>query len=423
MNLTQVAKITRREYIARVRTRAFVIVTVLVPAFLGLYMFAIPLLGRSGTAELRVAIVDAGAGLGQPLAERLRTFERPRIVVTEVTTAGAGDETARERFSAAVRARALDAYLVVEPGAGTATRVRYFAREVGSPAFRRELTLAVQSVVIGDLLVGTGVDVEEVRKAQGSIVEAVTISADGEREGGFERALVSTIVMAMLLYMAVLINGQGMATAIVEEKSSRLIEVILGAVTASEFMAGKILGVLGAGLTQLGVWIAVSLVLLVQGLPALMIGSAATGLDLGSVLNVRLLFYFAIFFSLGYLLYSVLFALVAVTCTSTEELAQSMLVAVLPMVVAMIVAISVITNPSTMQTRVLSLIPFFTPLVMLARVNVLMPPLWEVWLGIGLLLAASVATAWISARVFRYALLMTGKRPSIPELIRVIRAG
>ena len=194
--------------------------------------------------------------------------------------------------------------------------------------------------------------------------------------------------MAMLLYMAVLINGQGMATAIVEEKSSRLIEVILGAVTGSEFMAGKILGVLGAGLTQLGVWIAVSLVVLVQGLPALMIGSAATGLDLGSVLNVRLLFYFAIFFSLGYLLYPVLFALVAVTCTSTEELAQSMLVAVLPMVVAMIVAISVITNPSTMQTRVLSLIPFFRPLVMLARVNVLMPPLWEVWLGIGLLLAA-----------------------------------
>jgi ABC-2 type transport system permease protein len=421
VNLTQVAKITRREYIARVRTKAFVIVTILVPAFLGLYMFAIPRLARSGTAEIRLAIVDAGAGMGQRLAERLEAFERPRIVVTEVTKADGSGETSRERFSAAVRAGALDAYLVVDPGAGTGTRARYFAREVGSPTFRRELTLAVQSAVIGRLLAGTGVDVEEVGRAQELTLEAVTISADGEREGGFEQALVSTIVMAMLLYMAVLINGQGMATAIVEEKSSRLIEVILGAVTASEFMTGKILGVLGAGLTQLGIWLAVSLVVLLQGLPALMMGSAATGFDLGSVLNARLLFYFAIFFSLGYLLYSVLFALVAVTCTSTEELAQSMMVAVLPMVVAMIVAISVITNPSTPQTRVLSLIPFFTPLVMLARVNVLMPPLWEVWLGIGLLLAASVATAWISAKVFRYALLMTGKRPSIPELIRVVR--
>jgi ABC-2 type transport system permease protein len=72
---------------------------------------------------------------------------------------------------------------------------------------------------------------------------------------------------------------------------------------------------------------------------------------------------------------------------------------------------------------VLSLIPFFTPLVMLARVNVLMPPLWEVWLSIGLLFAASLAAAWVSAKIFRYALLMTGKRPSIPELLRVIRAG
>jgi len=123
------------------------------------------------------------------------------------------------------------------------------------------------------------------------------------------------------------------------------------------------------------------------------------------------------------MLYSVLFAAIAVTCTSTEELGQSMFAAVLPMVVGLMVTFTVIANPSTTMTRVLSLVPLFTPLVMLARVNILMPPLWEVWLGIVLLVVAALGAAWASAKVFRYALLMTGKRPSIPELIRVVRAG
>ena len=144
---------------------------------------------------------------------------------------------------------------------------------------------------------------------------------------------------------------------------------------------------------------------------------------MSAVLSVRLLFYFAVFFSLGYLLYSVLFAVVAVTCTSTEELGQSMMAAMLPMVVALMAALSVIANPATTMTRVLSLIPFFTPLVMLARVNVLMPPLWEVWSGVAILLATSAAAGWMAAKIFRYALLMTGKRPTLPELMRVVRAG
>jgi hypothetical protein len=125
----------------------------------------------------------------------------------------------------------------------------------------------------------------------------------------------------------------------------------------------------------------------------------------------------------GYTLYSVLFAVVAATCTSTTELGQSMMAAVLPMVAAVMVAVSVISNPATTTTRVLSLIPFFTPLVMMALVNVLMPPLWEVWLGVALLVATVVAASWVASKIFRYALLMTGKRPTLPELVRVVKAG
>lgn len=422
MSATLVFKIARREFLARVRNRAFIAMTVLVPAFLGIYMFAMPMLTRSRSNDIRVAILDAGTGLGAPLAERLRAIERPRITITRTSAIDEADAAARDPFNAAVRDRSLDGYLVLERSESAPARVRYFAREAGNPVLLRELRLAVQSAVIGRLLVGTGVDGADVRKAQQLDLGVVTVSDRGEREGGFGAALVSTMALAMLLYVAVLINGQGMATAIVEEKASRLIEVILGAVTATEFMAGKILGVVGSGLAQLSIWMLVAVVGLAQAAPVLAIGTTMSGMDLSTILNARLLFYFAIFFSLGYVLYSVLFAVVAVTCTSTEELGQSMLAAMLPMVVALMAAISVISNPATTTTRVLSLIPFFTPLVMTARVNVLMPPLWEVWLGIALLLATSIAAAWVAAKIFRYALLMTGKRPTLPELIRVVKA-
>ena len=422
MSASLVFKIARREYLARVKSRAFVLMTVFVPAFLGMYLLAVPLLGRPSRTDLRLAVVDGGTGLGAAVGERLRAIEHPRITIAETSSIEAVDAASRARFNASIRDRTLDGYLLLEPADATPARVRYFAREGGNPALLRELRLAVQSAAIGRLLAGTGVDSGAVRQAQQLDLGVVAVSDRGERAGGFGIALASTMSLAMLLYIAVLINGQGMATAIVEEKSSRLIEVILGAVTASEFMAGKIIGVVGSGLTQLAIWMLVAIVALVQAAPALAMSTAVSGFDLSSVLNARLLFYFGVFFSLGYVLYSVLFAVVAVTCTSTEELGQSMMAAILPMVVALMVAISVISNPATTATRVLSLIPLLTPLVMMARVNILMPPLWEVWLGIALLAAASAASAWVAAKIFRYALLMTGKRPTLPELIRVVKA-
>jgi ABC-2 type transport system permease protein len=422
MNATQVFKVARREFLTRVTSRAFIVMTVLVPTFLGLYTFSIPVLTRSRSTEQRFAIVDAGTGLGASFAERIGAIERPHVVVVDTVAVTAADETVRQRFNADVRARTIDGYLVLEPDPAKPFRVRYFGRETANPQLVRELRLAEQSTALGRLLAGTGVDTGEVRKVQSMDVDIVTVSDRGERQGGLLAAMGSTMTLAMPLYLAVLINGQGMAMAIVEEKSSRLVEVILGAVTATEFMTGKILGVLGSGLTQLAIWTLVAVVALLQAAPTIATGSDATGFDLATVLNARMIVYFAIFFTLGYALYSVFFAIVAVTCTSTEEMTQSMMAASLPMVLAIMVAMSVVSNPAAPMTRVLSLVPFLTPLVMMARVNILMPPLWEVWLGIALLAATAIAVAWVAAKIFRYALLMTGKRPTLPELLAVVRA-
>ncbi len=424
MNPQQIYKIARREYIARVRNKAFVVMTLLFPVLMAAYMFVVPLLFTStGQEEIKLTILDSGTRLGGKLAERLATLEKPRINVVDTVTVLDTSEESRQPFSDGVRNQELDGYLVLRRDDEIMARGRYYARETGNVVVMRRLERAVEATILEELLTGSGVDVDQVRRLQRSDLETVTISEEGEEEGGFETAFFSTLVFGMLLYMAVLINGQGMAMAIVEEKASRLIEVILGAVTATEFMIGKILGVLGSGLTQLGIWVGVALVALLFALPAFSLGASVTGFDLSSVINPTLLFYFAIFFALGYLLYSTLFAMVAATCTSTEELGQALFPAMLPMTVAFMATFYVVGNPSTPVTRILSLIPFFTPLVMLARINVSMPPLWEIWLGIVLLLLGAFWVAWAASKVFRFALLLHGKRLSIPEVVRLIRAG
>ncbi len=423
MNPRQVYKVARREYLARVRNKAFIVVTAMVPAFMALYLWVLPrLFDQSGQETLVVSILDRGTGLGASLALRLRQLEQPKVEVREVRSAGKNSEESRRELSEAVLSHELDGYFVIEPDPRILARARYLARETGNPAMMRRLEIAFQGAVLERMLAGTGVDAEMVRELQRSDLQAVTVSAEGEEEGGFKVAFFSTLAFCMLLYMAVLINGQGMAMAIVEEKSSRLIEVILGAVTATEFMAGKILGVLLSGLTQLAIWVSIAVFVLLGALPALAMSSALSGFDLASILSFRLIFFFSIFFALGYLLYSTIFAAVASTCSGTEELSQAMLPAMLPMIVAIFATFYAVPNPSSPVTRVLSLIPFFTPLVMLARVNVLMPALWEVWLGIGLLALTATGAAWLSAKIFRFSLLMHGKRPSLPEIVRMMRA-
>ncbi len=423
MNLTQVFKIARREYLARVRNKAFIIMTLMVPAFLVVYIFVMPrLFKNSGAEKLTVAILDQGTGLSEEFAKRLGDIEKPRVQVSESRSVAEITDEARREFGAGVRSETLDGYFVLVPDQKIRARARYYARETGNPIMIRRLEEAFQLTVLDKMLEGTGANVDQVRALQRSDLETFTVSAQGEEEGGFEVAFYSTLAFGMLLYMAVLINGQGMAMAIVEEKSSRLIEVILGAVTATEFMMGKILGVLASGLTQLLIWVTVALVAIIWALPALALGASVSGVDLTTMLNPTLIFYFSIFFALGYLLYTTVFATVASTCSGTEELSQAMFPAMLPIIIAFMATFYAVPNPASVGTRVLSLIPFFTPLVMLARVNVLMPPLWEVWLSIVLLLLCAVLVAWVAAKIFRFTLLMYGKRPSIPEIARMVRS-
>lgn len=422
MSPRQIYFIARREYIARVRNKAFIFMTLLVPIFLVGYITVLPFLfTQTGTEKLSLALADFGSGRASALTERLEGINEPKITVRQVEVGANSEDEVRSGLSDEVRNQQIDGYILLTPDPEVGAKARYYARETGNPVLMGRIEDAFRSALLESVLAGTGVDFDQVRKIQHSGVDVITVSKQGEEAGGFGAAFFSTLALGMLLYMTVLINGQGMAMAIVEEKSSRLIEVVLGAVTAMEFMTGKILGVLGSGLTQLGIWLLCALVAFLYGLPALAM-SLPPDMSLSSLVKPEIILYFSIFFALGYLLYSTMFAAVAATCSSTEEVGQAMFPAMLPLILAFFSTFYAVTNPATSATRVLSLIPFFTPLVMLTRVNVLMPPLWEVWLSILLLVLAIALVFWICSKIFRFALLMHGKRPSVVEIVKMMRA-
>lgn len=420
MNFGKIAQIARREYLARVRSKAFIVTTLLLPGVIVLFAGLAPLITRADVDVLRIAVVDAGTDLGERLATRLEdTSDVPLQVQRRIrTTPGEVDEV-RGELSDAIRAAELDGYLVLRPDAQTLARASYYARVTSNIVVLSTLEDAVTLTILESWFGGE--DLAHIRRAQGVELAAVRVSEEGEEAGGFAIAYFSTYVLGLLLYMAVVIQGQQMATSIVEEKSSRLVELIIGAVTAQEYMAGKITGVLGSGLTQLGIWLGCGLVATLYVLPALVVASASGDFAWSQVLGPELVFYLVLFFILGYVMYTTLYAAVGATCSSTEDLQHAIMPVMLPVMFAFFAMFYVTFNPSSTASRVLSFFPPFTPLTMFARINVGQPPLWEVWTGVGLLLGFALLCAWTGAKIFRVAILMHGKRPTLSEVIRMAR--
>ena len=421
MKAAKVLSIARREYVARVRSKGFIITTLMVPGMMAFYAVIFPAMTRADVDEIRITVVDAGTGIGDTLRSRLQGDEDLPFEMQTTEEISASDvEEIRQQFSDAVRNDELDGYIVLIPDEEVLARSQYYARETGNLIITETIESAVERTILENFFAGEELD--RLRAVQRSDLETITISASGEEAGGFLVAYISTTILGMLLYITVLMHGQQMAMAIVEEKNSRLVELIIGAVTATEYMLGKVLGVLGTGLTQLSIWLLMVAITILGILPGLAMGAAVAEFDLANVLDLRAMAYFSIFFFLGYLMYATVFAAVGATCDNVQELQQAMIPAIMPVVLAFMSTFYIMTNPNSFASQLLSFFPFFTPLTMFARVNVSEPPLWEVWLGIIILIVAAALTVWGAAKVFRATILFHGKRPSLVELFRMARS-
>jgi ABC-2 type transport system permease protein len=227
---------------------------------------------------------------------------------------------------------------------------------------------------------------------------------------------VAIYVLFFLMYMVILLYGMNVARSIIEEKTSRVFEILLATIRPEEMMAGKVIGVGSVGLTQVAVWL-LTAILLTSGSWL----QAVAGQSVRISLSAPQLIYFVVFFLLGYLLYSSIAAALGAMVNSEQELQQLNMFLVMPLAGCMFALAPVISNPSGPVARIISLIPFCTPLIMYLRISLAPPPAWEIALSILLMIATIYAILWCASRIYRVGILMYGKRPNLSEIMRWLK--
>jgi ABC-2 type transport system permease protein len=224
--------------------------------------------------------------------------------------------------------------------------------------------------------------------------------------------------MMFLIYFTVVFYGMNVARSVVEEKTSRIFEVLLSTVKPQSLMAGKLLGVGAAGLTQMAIWFV--LISAVVGSSAASASTGHGGLAAFGIHPLQL-FFLAAYFLLGFFFYSAIAAAVGASVSSEQEIQQFSMVIVAPLTVGMILIGYITSNPTALPVVLLSLFPPCAPIVMFLRMSSQMPPAWQIALSMVLMLLFIWGAIWVASRIYRVGILMYGKRATLPEMLRWMR--
>ncbi len=414
--------VIKREYVTRVKTKGFVITTLIVPLSGIFTVVLIAFIASHGSDHnLRLAIVDNAGGMAETTARSLKGVlvnGKPEFTVSESIDRPASPDTVQQGLRARINSGSLDAYLVIP--ADLSRPFELHTKNSGNFAVLGPLTAAVNQALIEARLRARGIQVDDVSElVRGADLEVIKVSQSGESvERG--QTLGVGIGLVVLLYTSLLIYGITTMRSVLEEKTSRTMEVLISSVRPVQLLAGKILGVAGAAFTQFLIWI-VSLGLLLSygAVMATMFGSGSSFPKIH--VPISLLAWAGCFFMGGYFLYSAMFAAIGSACSSEEDAQQLQWLAMGPLVFTMMIYWTVLSDPSSKASFVLSEIPFFAPVLMPLRISVQAPPAWQAVLSIVFLLLATVGAIYASAKIYRVGVLMYGKRPTLPELVRWMR--
>lgn len=409
--MTRLFVVLRREYLERVRSRAFLIGTLLGPLLLlALSLGPTLLLSGQHGRPLRLAVLDDSARVGEALSEALqarRDDGSPRFELRP----GAAGPARFESLRREILAGSLDGYVYVPADGPERFAVEYRGKNLSNLTDLALLEELLEGVLRRERLQRAGLGPELLGELNRTLdFKRIKLSESGEREDrGASFLLAFTLVMA--LYSSVAMWGAALMNGVIEEKANRVVEVVVSSIPTSTLFAGKLLGVGAVGLTQLLAWS------LFAG--ALGLAGASGGLALPEV-PATLLLALLVFFLLGFFFYGALYMSVGAAVNSQQEAQSLAFPVMLPLVLGVMFFPAVLNSPDSPLSVALSLVPCWTPLLMFLRLSASSPPLWQTLLSVALTLAAIVLVTLGAARIYRVGILMYGKRPTLPELLRWI---
>jgi ABC-2 type transport system permease protein len=407
--MSKTAIVIRKEYLERVKSKGFIISTILIPVLMASFI-VIPILVTllSRDSKTVIAIHDA-TGKYQSAIEA--AFEKQETL--SMIWVDWQKESEREATLKGIETGKITGYLLLKEVDGKLEAV-YTAKNIVDFSINRKIESTIQKAVSRLALKNKGFTDDEIAMLEKPIeLKTQKISGSSQGDKGALSEFLLAYVMVMLIYGTLLTYGITVMSSVMEEKSSKVMEVLIASVKPFELMVGKVVGIGLVAFTQYLIWAVVVFALSAMSLQY----NAKFQFDLSPMLLV----YFVLYFVLGYLIYATLYAAVGSAFENPQD-AQSLTTPITFLIIIPIVAMNyVISKPDSVASVILSLVPFFSPILMMGRLTITDVPLWQVLLSIGLMVGTFYAVMLFSAKVYRIGVLMYGKKPSLAEVLKWLK--
>jgi ABC-2 type transport system permease protein len=405
---SKLGKIIRMEFKLTAASKVFIVLTILGPFLIAAVTVLPSLMATSGAGspETKIAIVGADTRFVEQMSP---AFAQSKIQVTSV-------QGTVETLDAQVLAGTFDGYLVLPEDLPGATRLQYVSKNAADFRILGVLQGVIGQSVVSQRLVKAGISPSEVASlTRPPAFETRQLTKTGEKKSSdFLSVLLTGLMFAMLLYMTVLLYGQVIGRSVLTEKTSKTVEIMLSSVRPMELLFGKVLGKALASLLQYAVWLVISFLVLKLAGPVL-------GVTLNLGIGMSTFAWLVVFFLLAFFLYCSIYAALGAVSEDEQHLGQLAWPVILFLVLPVVMISPIITAPQAPFVVVLSIFPLTAPIVMLLRIVIGGAQAWEIALSVGLLVVTIAGVIWLSAKIFRIGILMTGKRFKLAEVLRLAR--
>jgi ABC-2 type transport system permease protein len=440
--MTKILAVFKREYLAAVRKKMFIFMTLFLPVLMAGLVLVPALLISKSLGDKKIAIVDGTGRLHDTLSKPItpeqidpkaamkdaasRKNNVPQTLKLDYSDAHAVDlQLAAKPYLDKLRDdssghHTYDAVLVIPKDAFENDQgVMTFYSRAASDIFTEERLKSVTNQAIQrQRMAERGLDAKVVASLMATIdIRSVQLSRGGVEKKGGDQAFIVGFMLAALLLVPSFVYGVEIMRGIIQEKTDRVVEVLISSMSPTELLTGKIAGVAAVGLTQIGAWLTIFGLVAAFGA----VVAAQAGLDITQFITPSFFFYFIAFFILGYLTNVCVYAVAGSACNTDKEAQQLIAPIQMVMMLPWFLMAAIITNPESRMAVVFSLSPVFGPMTMFVRTLVSDPPLWHV--GVSMLVSTVTICFFLvaTAKIFRVGILSYGKRPTIPELWRWLK--
>lgn len=444
--------VLKREYMQRVRSKMFIVATVLGPLMMGLFMVVPAFIANIKTGgPTRLAIVDETGTLyhqvrtallkergededdkelgnnvtpgaesksGPSGLQGMRQKFEQSYEVQQVIPGTDTLETLKRKLDERVKKDELDMYLILPKDILQSGSARYYSRNTGDMFTREQIKDRLTRAIHNQRMTEKNISPSLMSEINMPIKMRAARAGDEKEEEDTGQGFGLVFAIGFIIYITLVMYGQVILGAVIEEKETRISEMLFSSMRAFPLMMGKLIGISLVALTQYAIWgIALGAfalfgvgMLATQGMPVTLPRTPPS-----------VFVYFLLFFLLGYFIYATIYALVGAMVTTAQEGGQLALPVIFLLVIGFYLAFPVLRSPDSSFAFWVSMVPFFSPITMLVRIVTQTPPFWEIALSLLIGFSTVVLLIWLAARVYRVGMLMYGKRASIPEMLRWVR--